>query len=241
MRTWRAMALACVVAAWSAGAHAQMPLTPKDPAPGAMGGRLVVRAVQGTPGGEPITGAEVRVDLMHRGTVLDSITATLDESGQAVLEGLPISAGFEPVATVSYAGVSYLQRGQAMGPADPTGEIDVVCYEVTSEEPAWEIEIRHVMLVRDREGIRVTEIVRVVNPESRTWLGRSEGYEKPSTTSLVLPESASDVSLGEGFHGWCCTTVEGRRLINHLPLMPGMTEMTFGYRIRSMGKETPLS
>lgn len=214
--------------------------TPKDPRPETMGGRLTVRAIQGTAGAPAIGPCEVRVDLMHRGVVMDSLTATLDDNGEAFFEGLPIGAGFTPVATVGYAGVSYLRAGAPMGPDHAIGELEVTCYEVTSERPAWTISARQAMLVRDEGGLRVTEIVHVENPSDRTWLGEPHGYEKPATTWLTLPESASDIALGAGFHEWCCTSFENATLTNHLPLMPGTTELTFAYRIRPRGAETSL-
>jgi hypothetical protein len=189
--------------------------------------------VQGTPDGPAIQHADVEIDLLHRGVAIKNLTAKLDEFGVVVLDDLPVAMGVQPLVRVHYAGVTFQQIGTLMDSANPTPKIEVHCYEVTHDRPDWSIHMRHVMVTHADDGARVTEIVIINNPAKRTWLGHAIGDQRPVTTSLGLPDGATDVQLGRGFHDWCCSTLEGSRLSNHLPLMPGPTEMTFSYALPS--------
>ena len=87
-----------------------------DDAPSMMPARgvLAIRAVQGTPGAEPIGQTKVTVQLYHRGMLLDTIETQLDEHGIVMLEDLPIDSAFQPVAQIEYAGVTYSVVGELM-------------------------------------------------------------------------------------------------------------------------------
>jgi hypothetical protein len=237
-------ALAALLLCASATAAPQPPLPPEGnkfplaPAGGdelldatTIGGSLAVRAVQGGPGGAAIGGLEVDVQLVHRGAVVHSTQARLDEHGVVVLEDLPVGMGVTPIVRVTYAGVTYQQPGTLMDASNRHQTVEVVCYELSSDEPSWRVAMRHVMIDAIPGGLRVAEIVVVENPASTTWLGRSSPGARPVTTAFRLPPGASNVSLGKGFHDWCCTTFADGTLSSHLPLMPQRTELHFGYLV----------
>ena len=195
-------------------------------------GSLAVQAIQGTPGGPAIGAAKVEVQLVHRGMLVDTLEAMLDEHGVVMIEDLPVGMGVQPIVQVHYAGVTYQQAGAMMDTAHREQKVRVLCYEVTDEAPDWKVTMRHVMLSRAPEGLRVTELLRLENPADRTWLGTPAADGSRTTTVLTLPQGAQDVSLGRGFHDWCCSTLADGRLINHLPLMPETTELNFSYIIQ---------
>ena len=192
-------------------------------------GRLAIKAVQGTPDGPPVRAANVIVQLVHQGMVIETIEDQLDDHGVVMLEDLPIAMGVTPVVEIAHAGVTYRQSAAMLTGAEPEQMIEVVCYEVTDVAPDWKIQMRHVMLSTSGGHLSVNEILQIVNPAQRTWTGAPQPEGKPRTTSLVLTEGAHDLTLGRGFHDWCCTTFAEGELINHLPLMPEVTEISFRY------------
>ncbi len=196
-------------------------------------GSLAIQAVQGTPGAPAIGETDIEVDLVHQGMIIKTIKAQLDEFGIVVIDDIPIDLDVRPVIRVHYAGVTYQEVGSTMGKTHPQQTVKVTCYEVTNDTPAWKIPIRQVMLSYAPQGIKVTEILVVMNPGKSTWLGEELGDEnppnRPITMSMTLPEGASHIKLGSGFHDWCCTSYEDGVLVNHLPLMPHVTEMDFSY------------
>ncbi len=223
----------CWIAALSFVAQAIPPLEEGDLSFAT--GRLAIQAVQGTPEGPPIADTEVTVELIHRGVVVHKRESRLDQYGVLVLENLPIGMGVQPVVRVAHDGVTYQQTGNLMDAAHAQQTITVTCYELTENEPGWTIQMRHVMLKEDAKGLSVTEIIQIDNPDTRTWVGSPSGMVNPptskqrTTTSFALSPGVGNITLGNGFHDWCCTTFDGGVLTNHLPLMPQITEMTLTY------------
>lgn len=213
---------------------------PNQPAPTV--GRLTIHAVQGTPGGPKIALCDAEVDLRHQGSVIATRTVKLDDQGNGVVDDLPLGAGVIPVVKIRHADVYYLQSGPAMDATNADEEITVTCYEVTTQEPPWHVVVRHVMFVSDPHGLHITEVVQVHSDGERTWLGSTHAAgAMPITTSFSLPVQAANVQLGQGFNGWDDTSRFGDALYNHLPLMPGDSEMSLSYDIQSHESEVPLT
>lgn len=194
-------------------------------------GTLAIQAVQGTPGGPAIGAVEAEVELVHRGMTLNTIKIKLDEHGVAMIEDLPVSMGVQPIVRVFYDDLTYQVAGGWMDATHPQQKLEVICYESTENPPAWRVLMRHVMISPAPEGVQVTEVLVIENPDDVTWTGVKGSPAKKITTSFKLPEGATNVSLGRGFHEWCCSTLTNGVLMNHLPLMPQTTEMIFGYTL----------
>ncbi|UCD76163.1 MAG: hypothetical protein JSV91_04415 [Phycisphaerales bacterium] len=196
-------------------------------------GKLAIQAVQGTPFAEPIGVAKVTVQLFHQGMLLDTIKAETDEHGVVMLEDLPVQSAFVPVVQVAYAGVTYSVVGSQMDIENHQQKLEVPCYEVTEEQPDWKVTMRHLMIMPVAHGLTVTEVMVLQSSGERSWLGEPRPDGKRTTTVFTLPAGATDVNLGAGFHDWCCSTLEDGKLVNHLPLMPGVTQMRFSYHLHA--------
>ncbi|MFG0286301.1 MAG: hypothetical protein ACF8R7_17955 [Phycisphaerales bacterium JB039] len=195
-------------------------------------GRLAIHAVQGSAGGDPVGSVDVQVDLYHNNRPLKQLTATLDENGVVVLEDVPIILGVRPVVKVEYGGVTYLEVGAPMDAENPEAVVTVTVYETTDETPQWDVAMRHVIAEPTPEGAVVGETLVVQNPADRTWLGGPpDAQDRRTTVRVHLPEGARDVQLTSGFHGWCCTTLEGNELAVQMPLMPGQTTFQYSYMV----------
>jgi hypothetical protein len=193
---------------------------------------LAIQAVQGTPGAEPIGSVPITIQFFNQQTQepFETIETQLDEHGVIMLEDLPLDRPFIPVAQIEYAGVTYSASGELMSQQAPQQKLVIDCYEVTEEAPPWQVTMRAVQAVPTEDGgFLVRETVAVSNPAQQTWLGTPTGGEQRATTAFDIPDVATDIELGQGFHGWCCTTHIGSTLINHLPLMPGQTTMIYQY------------
>lgn len=207
--------------------------------PSSAAGSLAIKVTQGTPGEQPIGAIDVAVELYHRGMLVDTLHTRTDDRGTATIESLPIGVGVRPLVKVKYDDLDYQIGGGPMDAEHPHQDIEVVCYATTEAPPAWSVQTRHMMVTPEAGGVRVTEVMMVQNPDQRTWVGNvglyaqaptdATGKAKRDTTAFVLPEGATDVQLGRGFHKWCCSTIAGDRLVNHLPLMPEVSEMMFSY------------
>jgi len=196
-------------------------------------GSLAVRAVQGTPGASDVGTCDVTIEFYRQNQLIDQVDGQLDEHGVAVFNDVPVGPDVIPVARVEYAGVTYLDRGRPMDPRSPSQTVEITVYEITEAEPDWHVEERHLMVHRQPEAIVVRELVQVVNPSDQTWFGIPDGSGKGDAARITLPLSATDVNLGSGFHGWCCTKFDESTgtLINQMPMMPGASRYQFEYTL----------
>jgi hypothetical protein len=195
-------------------------------------GTLTVKAVQGTRDGRPVGVNTIEVHLFHREQLVHKFEASLDETGSAVLENLPVGIGLTPVVRVSYAGVVYQEIGPLMDKDHRDATFSVTVYETTDVRPDWNVSMRHIMATPSPDGVSVEEMVVVENPGDRTWLGGAPGADgKRVAVSLTLPPGARNVKLDRGFHGWCCTAFADRTLGVQMPLMPGKASFRFSYDV----------
>lgn len=200
-------------------------------------GALAVQVVQGTAGGPVVGSLDIEVDLYHLDHVLKTLTATLDASGVALIENVPLPVEVRPVVRLQYAGVTYLEVGAPLSAERNEGVVTLTVFETTDEAPLWHVSMRHVMVEPHSDGAAVAETLVVENPGDRTWLGEATdgGAERP-TIRVSLPEGADQVQLESGFHGWCCTVLTGSDLIVKMPLMPGRTSFRYSYHVPATGK-----
>lgn len=225
---------ACMIclSAWSqeveTGAKFPLPDETIGQLPSAVG-RLAIQAIQGTPDAEPIRNSKVTIELYHRKQLYNTIEVQLDEFGVVVIDDLPLEMSTQPVVQVFHDEMMYQRIGTVMDAANPNQTIKVTCYDATDEQPPWTISMRHVMVDSSAEGLLVKEVIVIENPDDRTWLGTKTKDDKRVTTYFMIPTNAKNITLGKGFHDWCCTEFSGGKLINHLPLMPDTTEINFSY------------
>jgi hypothetical protein len=199
-------------------------------------GKLTIKAVLVSGGvSRPVPGLEAQVHLFHDNRPFKQLKVLLDEHGAAVLEDLPVVMGVVPLVRVEYKGLTYQEAGQPMDASNREDAVEVKVYETTEQMPAWHIPMRHIIATPSASGVSVTELIVVENPSDKTWLGKNPPDEKGNrpTVELTLPENAKDVTLESGFHGWCCTTYEGRELHIKMPMMPGQARFRFSYTVPS--------
>jgi hypothetical protein len=206
-------------------------------------GKLTVRAVLVSGGSTtPVPGAHAEVHLFHDNRPFRQLKVLLDEHGAAVLEDLPIVMGVVPLVRVEYKGLTYQEAGPQMDASNRESSIDVKVYDTTEQMPAWRIPMRHVIATPSPSGVAVTELVVIDNPSDKTWLGKEpdEKGNRP-TVELTLPENTKEVTLESGFHGWCCTSFEGRTLHIKMPMMPGQASFRFSYKVAATQGSSLLS
>ncbi len=205
----------------------------------AINGTLSVRAIQGTKDGPAIGADPFVVEFYVQGQLLDKIEAKLDEHGTTSVGGVPLNLNPQPVVKVTHAGVEYQTVGQAMSGSTPVQELQVPVYETTDKAPDWKVRMRHVMVERAEGGLQVMEMLAVDNPTDRTWLGNPIADGKHAIYSLVLPASAQQIQL-LGEHG-CCAKIDGTKLTNTMPLVPGTSQHQISYLLPANGGKAEIT
>lgn len=198
-------------------------------------GTLAIRAVQGTKGGPDIGIADVELELFHRNQSIRHLAAKLDERGIVIIQDVPVGISVRPLVRIKYANATYQEVGPTMDAGHPTASMEVKVYEVTDDTPAWRITQRHVLVAPLPGELDIVENVEVENPADRTWMGAAASPTDPqarrTTVAFILPQGAANVQLEFGFHGWCCTTLQGNVLLVQMPLMPGKSPFRYTYRV----------
>jgi hypothetical protein len=204
-------------------------------------GSIAVRATQGTQGGPAVAGGSaVSLDLYHKGQVIHKATGTLDNAGVVIFEQIPMTLECQPMVKLTYDGVEYEQLGQVMDSTRPNQGIDVKVFETTDVEPAWQVQMRHVLVDPSPEGLKVTEMVVVQNPADRAWIGKPRTDGKRSTIALPIPDGATNIEFGDGLHG-CCVKTEDGKLVNTMALVPGSTTISFGYVVPATSSQAKIA
>jgi hypothetical protein len=212
--------------------HPSVDGSAKPKGPAATHGTLFVRAYQGTKGGPAIGAEPVAVELHHQGEVIQRLQGTLDRNGTVVFEKIPLAKKFQPVVQVLHAGVRYQAVGDVMDGYHAGQQIDLPLYEATETEPVWTVYMRHVIIEATAEGARVTEVVALENPGDRSWVGAARPDGKRQTVAFDVSAGADRFQFGAG--GEESVKIENGKLINTLPLMPGVSQVQFSYVVPAL-------
>ncbi|MFW6038863.1 MAG: hypothetical protein ACOC9P_00110 [bacterium] len=205
---------------------------------------LHIRAVQGTADGPEIGAAPVTVMLYQNGQVIEKLDdRRLNDDSELTLADYAFTGIIQPVATVTYDGVTYQGVGAPVQPDGKTHELTVTVHQSTDQTPDWRIDMRHVMVTPRPDGLHVAEVLAVHNPTDRAWTGDPSVHVHEDSTPaggadehgsegvsfwLALPDGARQVQAGEGFHS-CCTHVHDGVLYHQMPMTPGTTRMRLHY------------
>jgi len=198
---------------------------------GAMTGSVFIEAIQGTKDGPPVGGDVVSLEMLHSGGHVKTVKTRLDASGRAVIEGLPLAEPFRPRVTVQHAGGEYQAVGPVVSRTRPTQKIVVKVFETTDQVPAWDVPMRHVMLLPSPHGLLVREMLAVRNPTDRAWLGRT-GPGQQSSMVLRIPAAATEIKLSGAFHTCCSKIIDGA-VVSTRPMAPGISQYRVSYVLAS--------
>ncbi len=183
--------------------------------PGDVKGTLMIKVVQGTPGGPKPGKLDYTLHLMHGKIAVHHSTGTIDESGAEFVENLPVGIAAQPQIELTYQGATYQVNGDPMDPEHPDRIVRVTVYETTDTEPEWSVQMHYAVVkpIPGQRAYQVQELLVVDNPSDRVWLGRTDAHGHRVTFSLPLSDNT-----------------EGReRIENHRPLYPGTARYQFNY------------
>jgi hypothetical protein len=191
--------------------------------------------VNGSRDGAPAVGAKV-VLLAGRDNQLVRIAdTTTDEKGTFIFDRLPATASpdVEYVVGAQWEGVHYSgPRFRIASDRGPTTVKITVHDAVTSPSPLI-AEFHEIDIQIDNGTMKVTEIISVYNPGSKTYVGTadSESTEKgPTTLSLSIPDGVSHVTFNKEYDARNFEFRDGR-MATSVPWPPGKRQLAFVYRL----------
>ncbi|MGH2397082.1 MAG: carboxypeptidase-like regulatory domain-containing protein [bacterium] len=191
------------------------------------------RVLNGTIGGRPVSGAEVRLLRMSQGSAQTFGPVRTDSRGAFVFPSIRGDGVY--VAATNYGGVVYTSSPVRVQPGEPT-IADITVYEPATQRPAIFFPFRIVLVERIGVGIiSLREIVGVANPSLRTYVGQNDTSSR--SFSLTLPNGAERVAA---IRGMISPLVEKRSVAEMAPLPPGVHEITVAYQLRYWGSSAKL-
>lgn len=202
-------------------------------------GAISVKAANGTPGGDPPTGADVLLQAVREDKLEDSGRTPVDASGSAIFTGLDVSRPY--VATVTYKGVPFFSGVIRFAAGQSSAASDVTVYESTGD-PAVISDAKIAMYINENDGIvEVTEAHSVTNSSLLAYVGSAPGVGgRFQTVRIGLPNGASVPTYAAGFSD---TTVQrdGNVLTDTLPILPGRKEYAFSYDLVYLSHDLAMS
>jgi hypothetical protein len=206
-------------------------VTPVTTAPGGKGS-ITIKVVQGTRGARAVGADAVGVEYYGaQGELVARSAGRVSDKGDVTVRDVPLAQPVQPLITVTHAGVAYRTPASVMDARTPEQEVEVAVYEVTDQEPAWEVRMRHVILEPRPDGLAVTEMISVFNPADRAWTGAAGGGNggagKPTTLAITLPAGATDVKAGSP-PADVGTFADGR-VVYAAAMVPGATDYQIRY------------
>jgi len=201
--------------------------------PAAAVGTLTVSVKQGTKDGPSLAGHTVSVNLYYEDQLIRSAEAELDKNGVVSFKDLPMALPVRPLVRFAQGGVVYQRMGDLMDGYSARQSLEMTSYEATERAPQWKVVQRQAMVGFDENGLRVTEMLRILNPTDRTWIGTAQQEGRRTTVWVNLPAGTEELQI-EGPKEAFISGADGR-ITSVAPLMPGTSRMVFSYLVP--GKE----
>ncbi|MHB1155577.1 MAG: hypothetical protein ACYC26_01930 [Phycisphaerales bacterium] len=190
-------------------------------------GSIAIKATQGTKDAAEPAGDAVRVDFYMRNKIVSTQEGKLDDHGVTIIENVKLLGPVQPLVTVTHAGVPYRSLGGPMSADRPDQMVRVTVFETTTESPAWQVGMYHVMIERTDKGLMVNQVLVISTPGDRTWIGSGDSHD---TLVIPLPANRTETYLGPGLQDES-VKIEDQRVVDHLPLAPGDIQLQLAYII----------
>ena len=192
-------------------------------------GVIAGRVVNATRGDSPVADAEVYLQSLIGGRFEAIALAKSTASGQFLFEGIPLDQPGVYLAGAGLDGIHYPGPRVSLDAARPVAKVVVRVHETSTGPNPLILRGHDVAVVQEAGLLKVTESLRIENPQPATYVGNPEADgSEPVTLELRIPPQFERVTFHEEFYGRQFTLREGR-LVTSLPWTPGARQFTFSY------------
>ena len=218
------------------------PLSAQAQSESAFDGVIEGRIVNGTADGDAVGSVPLSLLVFRRMTAENEVFGRSDSEGRFRFDGLEVHSDMRYFVQAGYKDVAYRSPAVQIFPDLPS----------FTEVNVWETTTSDADVIIDRASVAfptvdgsvglvgVLEIVTLINQGDRTYVG--DLFEDPENGGAVrvsLPGNALEINLGHGFGPDGFVVVPGG-VINKAPLLPGPSEMIYGYAIPYVGTTAAL-
>ena len=186
--------------------------------------------VNGTRGGEPISGADVLLRGSSDGALVPVAKSKADMYGNFVFEHVALEPTISYLPGSDRDGVHYPGKRLRLNSSNPTAHVTIVAFDAV-QSPSPLVATRHDIDVHCEPGVMIIkETLLVTNGSKATYVGEPIGNRPAATLRLSIPENFNRITFDNEFYGrrfW----IADRQPITGIPWPPGDGEMTFTYRV----------
>jgi hypothetical protein len=197
---------------------------------------LIVEVINGTEGGQNVSGDEVTLNVYRHNEFVTSVKAIADANGKAVFED--ISGGGHLVATVHAMHQDMRFGGDVISLTTDAGSLsaNIMVFDVLLDNSVLSSQTHHVIIKPQGEDIVFTEFVQVTNPTSYAVSSAEKDSEnKPVVLRFSLPKGYSDFNSSSYFVTNALVFSEDS-FYDTMAMPPGSHQMMFSYTLSAPGK-----
>jgi len=170
---------------------------------------------------------------------VDIAVTKTDAEGKFMFSGLPTALGYQYEVGIKFQGAEYNSERLSFNEGETTKSTEVIVYDSTTSDKAIKIAMSHIIIYIEEDTLLVKEYYLFANETDRTYIG-SDGKANTATAVLFfsLPEAATELQSTMGLMD-CCIVIGESGFIDTMPVLPGMKEVSYSYRVnQSSGKYT---
>jgi hypothetical protein len=197
------------------------------------GGQIRGIVVNASDGNRAAGGAEVVLRVKRYGQFLPAAQTTADPRGRFVFGDLLLGEQYEYLPGANHQGVHYPGPRIKLTAERPHAEVELAVRDSVTQPSPLVIRRHEIILQPEPGALRVTESMLVVNPSSKSYVGRPahEGRQ-PVTLRLAVPSDFQRLTFHQEFFGRRFSMVDGK-LVTSIPWTPGGRELKFTYVLRN--------
>ncbi len=203
------------------------PVLAAEPGSGIIDGSLVNR----TEGGSSVANQEITLMTYLDNAEAGTATAKTDSVGHFIFDGLSTDSGYSYEVKLTFQQAEYYSERLAFNDGQTRKSTEVTVYDSTTNDKAIRVAMTHSVVYVELGSLRVVEYYLFVNEADRTYIGSKEVAEGTrETLRLPLPNKATELQVGSGLME-CCIVGSEDGFVDTMPVLPGVKEVAYGYRI----------
>lgn len=188
------------------------------------------RVVNGTDSNKIYSGQDVQLLIFTKGGSMERKKVITDAEGAFHFFEVTVKPESVYMVTTTYSNVLYHSGRIALGEAKEV-EAPLTVYETTPTGEAIYIDSEHIIIEREADAFRVTEMLSLTNRGNRTYVGQASGDKaEPYSLSFPLPEGYKGLKIMEMIPPqFIQQKPDGFSIVKHV--VPGTYQFGFSYQL----------
>ena len=161
---------------------------------------LIVKVINGTAQGKPITNDQVVVRIFQHEQLAATLEGKVDASGQAVFENVPAKEHNVAFAFVKHIDMMYTGLPVALTPDSDTHITHVTVYDVSEDNSILSVGMHHFIIKARSNSLLLTEYMQLNNPSDTAVISKEKDAQGlPVVLKILLPAGFANLRFAGYF------------------------------------------